>query len=71
MGIGFPILQSFAETIDVNLVYQPDNENNSAKQLSSYPFSLGPNETRVFPNVREIVSEDEGRTSTVRYSSSQ
>jgi hypothetical protein len=48
------------ESLDVSLAYQPDNENNSAKQLSSYPFSLGPNETRVFPNAREVVNEDEG-----------
>jgi len=46
------------ETLDVSLVYQPDNENNSAKQLSSYPFALDPNETIVFPNAREVVNEE-------------
>ncbi len=47
------------ESLDVSLVYQPDNENNSAKQLSSYPFSLSPGETRVFPNVRDVVDGGE------------
>ena len=46
------------EILEVSLVYQPDNEDNSAKQLSSYPFTLGPNETIVFPNAREVVNEE-------------
>ena len=55
----FRFFNPCGDFLDVSLVYQPDNVNNSAKQLSSYPFSLGPNETRVFPNVRDVVSEDE------------
>jgi PKD repeat protein len=50
------------DTLDVSLVYQPDNQDNSGKQLSSYPFTLGPNETMVFPNVREVVNADDGET---------
>jgi len=46
------------EFLDVSLVYQPDNQNNSAKLLSAYPFTLGPNETIVFPNAREVVNEE-------------
>ena len=56
----FRFFNPCVDSLDVSLVYQPDNLNNSAKQLSSYPFSLGPNETTVFPNAREVVSEDEG-----------
>ena len=56
----FRFFNPCSDSLDVSLVYQPDNLDNSAKQLSSYPFSLGPGETRVFPNVREIVDEDEG-----------
>jgi PKD repeat protein len=48
------------ESLDVSLIYQPDNVDNSAKQLSSYPFVLGPNETVVFPSVREVVDGYEG-----------
>jgi hypothetical protein len=44
----------------VSLVYQPDNRDNSGKQLSSYPFLLGPGETMVFPNAREVVNADDG-----------
>jgi PKD repeat protein len=50
------------ETLDVSLVYQPDNQDNSAKQLSTYPFILGPGETMVFPNAREVVNADDGET---------
>jgi PKD repeat protein len=50
------------DTLDVSLVYQPDNQDNSGKQLSSYPFTLGPNETMVFPNAREVVNADDGES---------
>jgi PKD repeat protein len=50
------------DTLDVSLVYQPDNQDNSAKQLSTYPFVLGPGETMVFPNAREVVNADDGET---------
>jgi PKD repeat protein len=50
------------EDLNVSLVYQPDNRDNSAKQLSSYPFMLGPNETMVFPNAREVVEAGDGET---------
>jgi hypothetical protein len=50
------------DDLDVSLVYQPDNEDNTAKQLSTYPFPLAPNETIVFPSVREVVDGYEGET---------
>jgi PKD repeat protein len=50
------------DSLDVSLVYQPDNVDNTAKQLSTYPFPLGPNETMVFPSVREVVDGYEEET---------
>jgi hypothetical protein len=48
------------EILDVALVYQPDNEENRDWRISSYPFSFGPKETRVFASAREIFDVDEG-----------
>jgi hypothetical protein len=56
----FRFFNACDENLDVSLVYQPDNQDNSAKQLSSYPFILGPNETKVFPNARDVVNADDG-----------
>jgi PKD repeat protein len=50
------------EVLDVSLVYQPDNQDNTLKQLSTYPFVLGPGETMFFPNAREVVNADDGET---------
>jgi PKD repeat protein len=50
------------DELAVSLIYQPDNEDNTAKQLSTYPFPLAPSETIVFPSVREVVDGYEGET---------